>query len=85
MAQFNIFEVEALASALLNLDEDAGFDEIEEELMNQFDIDLVQFVNIASALVLFTDPFFRDGEKHYCFGKEQEPGVFVALAKIKEK
>lgn len=85
MAQFNIFEVEALASALLSLDEDAGFDEIEEELMNQFDIDLEQFCNIASALVLFTNPFYRSDEKHYCFGKEQEPGVFLALAKIKEK
>lgn len=85
MDMFNIFAIQALASALLKLDEDADFDEIEEELMNQFDIDLEQFCNIASALVMFVEPISFDGQKYYCFGKEDENGDFSSLATIKGK
>lgn len=75
-------EAEELARLVLGLDDDVDDCEIDDALIDKFNISFEEFHKIASALVMFTLPFQRDDEKHYCFIENHGGSLVRSVARI---
>ena len=79
--------IDELAALLLGVkdkyeNDELNYDDIEQWIFDRYEMSLKQLETLASDLVLLTNPFLRNGQKHYCFGVLHRDGVFEAVSKI---
>ena len=79
--------IDELAALLLGVkdkyeNDELNYDDIEQWIFDRYEMSLEQLGILATDLVLLTNPFLINGQKHYCFGVLHKDGVFEAVSKI---